>query len=60
VQTGSVQNVGINHCSRYILVSEQLLDGANIVAVLQQMSCKRMSPRKSYAHAVGVIGFLLR
>ena len=33
----------VNHGSAYILMSEQLLDGADIVAVLEQVRRERMA-----------------
>jgi hypothetical protein len=41
----AIQNVRINHGSAYISMAEQLLNGANVVAVFQQMRCKRMAER---------------
>jgi len=38
----SVENMGINHGSPYILMTQQLLDRANIVPILQKMRGKRM------------------
>jgi hypothetical protein len=60
MQTGPIQDVRVKHGRSDILVAEQLLHGSNVVSVLEKMRCKTVSPRKSFAHAVGVIGFLLR
>jgi hypothetical protein len=60
VEAGTVEDMGVDHSGGDILVAEQLLNGANIVAVLQQMCGKTVPPRKSFAHAVGVSGFLWR
>lgn len=35
--TASIQNVRINHCSVYVAVPEQLLNRANIVAILKSV-----------------------
>jgi hypothetical protein len=34
----AIEHMGVNHCCLYIFVSEQFLNGANIVAVWIQMS----------------------
>ena len=60
MQAGPIQNMRVKHGRGDILVTEQLLHGSNVVSVLKQMRRKAVSPRKSYAHAVGVSGFLLR
>jgi hypothetical protein len=60
MQAGPIQNVRVKHGGGDVLVTEQLLHGSNVVSVLEQMCRKAVSPRKSYPHAVGVIGFLLR
>jgi hypothetical protein len=38
-------------------MAKKLLNCADIVARLQQVCGKTVAPRKSYAHAVDVIGF---
>lgn len=60
MDAGTVQHMRVNHGGSDIFVTEQLLNRTNIVAVFKQMGGETVSPRKSYAHAVGVIGFLLR
>jgi len=35
--------MSIDHCGLYIFMTKQFLDGANVVAVLEQMSCKGMA-----------------
>jgi hypothetical protein len=37
-----IQHMGIDHCGLYILVPEQFLYESNIVADLDQTSCKGM------------------
>ncbi len=39
-EAGTVTDVGVNHGSGDVFVAEELLDGANIVAVLEQMGSK--------------------
>ncbi len=39
----SIENVGVDHCSFDILVAEKLLHGADVVAILQQMSRKAVA-----------------
>ena len=56
MDVATVQYIGVNHCGRDILVTEQFLQSANIIAILQQMCSEAVPPRKSYAHAVGLIG----
>jgi hypothetical protein len=55
-----IKHVRVDHRGRHIFVTEQFLHSANIIPVFQQVSSKTVAPRKSYAHAVGMIGFLLR
>ena len=37
-----LQNVSVNHCGRKFLVSKQILNRANVAAVLQNMYDERM------------------
>ena len=60
MEAGAVQHMRVNHRSGDVFVAEQFLNGANIVSVFKQMRRETVSPRKCYAHAVGVRGFLLR
>lgn len=39
----SIQHMGVDHRCLDVLVSKQLLDGTNIVTVLQEVSGKRMA-----------------
>ena len=55
-----IKHVGVDHRRGHVLVAKQFLHRANIIPVLQQMCSETVPPRKSYADAVGVIGFLLR
>ena len=48
----TVQHMGIDHGRRHVRVTQQLLHGADIVAGLEQMSCKRM-PQDMTADALG-------
>ena len=45
VQSWPIAHVGVNHGRGDVLVSEQLLDRANIVAALQQMGRKAVAER---------------
>jgi hypothetical protein len=60
MQAGPIQNVRVKHSRGDILVTEQLLHRSNVVSVLEHMRRKAVSPRKSYTHTVGLIGFLFR
>ena len=60
MQTGPIEDVRVKHGRSDILVAEQLLHGSNVVSVFQQMRRKAVPPRKSFAHAVGLSGFLFR
>src|ERR1700726_1391297 len=40
-----IQDVGIDHGGRYVLVPEKFLNGANIIAVLKQMRREGMTKR---------------
>ena len=60
VDAGTVQHMGVNHGGSDVLVAEQFLNGTNVIPVFKQVRGEAVSPRKSYTHAVGVIGFLLR
>jgi len=55
-----VQNMRVNHRRGNVAVPKQLLNRTNILPIFQQVSRETVPPRKSFAHAVGVIGFLLR
>jgi hypothetical protein len=39
----SGQNMGVNHSRSYILMTQQFLHGANVVAILQKMGSKAMA-----------------
>jgi hypothetical protein len=39
-----VQHMGVDHRGRDVLVAEQLLHRADVVASLQNMGCERMAP----------------
>jgi hypothetical protein len=39
----AVQHMGIGHCGSHILMSKKLLDGANVITILQQVSGERMA-----------------
>jgi len=60
VDAGTVQHMCVNHCGRDVLVTEQFLHSANIIAILHRMCSETVPPRKSYAHAVGLIGLFFR
>ena len=60
VDAGTVQHMGVNHGRSDVFVAQQFLNGTNVVPVFKQVRSEAVPPRKSYAHAVGVIGFLLR
>jgi hypothetical protein len=59
-EAGFVQDVSVNHGRGGVFVSEEFLNGADVLAVFKQMSGETVPPRKSFAHAVGLIGSLLR
>jgi hypothetical protein len=42
-QWSSVQHVGVDHCGAHVLVAQQLLDRADVLAPLQQVGGKRMA-----------------
>ena len=60
MDAGTVQHMGVNHGGSDVFVTEQFLNGTNVAPVFKQVRGEAVPPRKSYAHAVGVIGFLLR
>ena len=41
----AVKDVGVDHGCSHVFVTQQILDGSNIVAVLQQMRSKGMAQR---------------
>ena len=41
--TTLVQHMGVNHRRRHIFVAKQFLNGANVIAALQQMPRERMA-----------------
>jgi hypothetical protein len=47
----AVEDVGVDHGRADVVVAEQLLDGADVVAVLKEVGCKAV------AKGVGVTGF---
>ena len=38
--TSTVENMGIDHCCTDVFVPKQFLNGADVIAGLQKMSCK--------------------
>ena len=48
MEAGTVEDMGVDHSGGDILVAEQLLNGANIVVVLQQM-CGKTVPKSMAA-----------
>src|SRR5262245_58201655 len=44
-ERSSVEDVGVNHRGCHILVAKKLLNGADVLTVLEQMRCERMTER---------------
>lgn len=59
--SGPVQDMGVNHRRRYVGMPRQFLQGADIVAIFQQVRCKRMTQRVAvhFLADVGSFGGLL-
>lgn len=39
-KSAALKDVGVDHGGFDVLMTEQFLDGANIIAILQEMSCE--------------------
>ena len=50
--TASVQDMGVNHRRAYILVAQQLLDGPDVVTILEEVGGKGTPPRVAAARNV--------
>jgi hypothetical protein len=44
----------------HVLVAEQLLHRTNVLPAFKQMRGEAVAPHKSYAHAIGLSGSLLK
>ena len=42
-ESATIEDVGVDHCRAYILMTEEFLDGSNIIAILEQVRSEGMA-----------------